>query len=202
MKFFLLLFTAIVSHALFSQVGKFNQEFRPGYILVQDGPKTSGLLKIYLTQSEKLKFKVGESGTLVKYSPDLIQGFEIDSSSFRSLFKLELFGAMGKKRSIHSCFGQEVSSGKIEAYYVYLGDYNPFANANEVFLNLYLVKRNGERFAVPILHRFGKKRFLRIKEELMTFFADEPDVQTKIESLDRANGFADVVNFVKEYNGE
>lgn len=184
----------------FGQIEKFNQHFTSGYYIANDGSRHNGLLKIYPTQYDNLKFKSGKNSKTAKLDPSDILQFTIDTTIFESLYSIEAIGAMGIRHTVKSCFAKSVDKGRINMYLIYFSDYNPISGSIQIFQNLVLIKSNRKQMVIPILQRVKKKLINETKEELKLFLGNQPMWNSKIEDIAKSNGMIETIDIVKAYN--
>ena len=199
MKYILIILLFGSTNEISAQVDRFNNVFIKGQYLSKDSSTYSGLLKVYLTQKGKLKFKSDTNAKTKKLAPNEIYGFKIDTIEFKSLTNVEVYGAFGKTKKVKSCFGEIVTKGEVDGYIVYFGDYNAISGDNQIYLNL-LIEFENNQISIPLYHRIKKKKFVQVKELIKSFFKNKTSVIASIESMGRENGFGEMIEIVRSIN--
>ena len=183
----------------------FARDFVSGIIQFPDGNQKAGLIKWFPAQEEKLVFRENEKAPKQKFRPDELTGFQVDSFRFRSISEFEVyandFALLGKMSKINHTFGQLIDSGRVNSYLVYYSGYNALAGGVQSYLNIVFEKKtdSGKAYAAcPVTLRMKEKKFEKIKENLISFFSDDPAVADKIKTLQPADGFVQILDMLKK----
>jgi hypothetical protein len=208
-SFFLFTLTLVLTGALSAQIQQptypFSRDFKPGLILLNDGSQKSGLIKWFAAQEEKLIFRENEKAPKQKFPPEDLAGFQVDSFRFRSISGFEVYGndfaLLGKMSEIKHTFGQLLDSGKVNTYLVYYSGYNALGGSIQSYVNILFERKtdSGKVYAAyPVEVRMKDKKFEKVKDNLLTFFIDYPEVAEKIKTLQQQNGLAELLDLVKK----
>ena len=208
---FLLTITLMLTGTLTAQIQQpsypFTRDFKPGLIFLHDGTQKSGLIKWFAAQEEKLIFRENEKAPKQKFPPEELAGFQIDSFRFRSISGFDVYGndfaLLGKMSEIKHTFGQLLDSGKVNVYLVYYSGYNALGGSMQSYENILLERKkdSGNVYsAYPVDIRMRDKKFEKVKDNLLSFFRDYPEIAEKIKTLQQQNGLAEILNQVKKLN--
>jgi hypothetical protein len=208
---FLFAITLMLTGTLSAQIQQpsypFTRDFKPGVIFLQDGTQKTGLIKWFAAQEEKLIFRENEKSPKQKFPPEDLAGFQVDSFRFRSISGFEVYGndfaLLGKMSVIKHTFGQLLDSGRVNVYLVYFSGYNALGGANQSYPNIVFERKtdSGNVYtAYPVDIRMKDKKFEKIKDNLLSFFSDYPEIVEKIKTLQQQNGLAEILNQVKKLN--
>jgi hypothetical protein len=192
-----------------AQTYPFARDFAAGTIQLPDGSSTSGLIKWFPAQEEKLIFKKDEKASRQKYRPEELAGFQVDSFRFRFLSAFEVYGndwaLLGKMTKVNHTFGQLLDSGKINSYLVFYSGYNALRGAAESYANLLFEKKTDSGYvyaAYPVAMRMKEKKFERVKENLLSFFSNYPTMAEKIKTFQQTDGVSELLPMIKNLNAQ
>ncbi len=182
----------------------FSRDFKPGLIFLNDGTQKSGLIKWFAAQEEKLIFRENEKAPKQKFPPEDLAGFQVDSFRFRSISGFAVYGndfaLMGKMSEIKHTFGQLLDSGKVNTYLVYYSGYNAMGGSIQSYVNILFERKTDSEnvyVAYPVEMRMKDKKFEKVKDNLLTFFIDYPEITAKIQTLQQQSGLTELLNTVK-----
>lgn len=209
--FFLFTITLMLTETLSAQTQQpsypFTRDFKPGLIFLHDGTQKSGLIKWFAAQEEKLIFRENEKAPKQKFPPEELAGFQVDSFRFRSISGVVVYGndfaLLGKMSVIKNTFGQLLDSGRVNVYLVYYSGYNALGGAIQSYPNIVFERKtdSGNVYAAyPVDIRMKDKKFEKIKDNLLVFFGDYPEIAEKIKTLQQQNGLAEILNQIKKLN--
>jgi hypothetical protein len=206
--FFLYLLSLLLSGSLAAQTQQpsypFSRDFKPGLIFLNDGTQMSGLIKWFAAQEEKLIFRENEKAPKQKFPPEELAGFQVDSFRFRSISGFEVYGndfaLLGKMSAIKHTFGHLLDSGKVNTYLVYYSGYNALGGAIQSYPNIVFERKtdSGNIYAAyPVEIRMRDKKFEKVKENLLSFFRDYPEIVEKIKTIQQQDNITEIVNMFK-----
>jgi hypothetical protein len=185
----------------------FARNFVQGVIFLRDSTQKAGLVKWFPAQDEKLTFRENEKAPKQKFPPEELAGFQADTFRFRSISGFAVYGndfaLLGKMSKINHTFGQLLDSGKVNSYLVYYSGYNALGGSNQSYVNIIFEKKTDSGYvyaAWPVDIRMKDKKFEKVKDNLLPFFSDYPDVMKKIKSLRQEDGFIGILELVKKLN--
>ena len=203
----ILMFSGVLSAQTQQPSYPFSRDFKPGLIFLNDGTQKSGLIKWFAAQEEKLVFRENEKAPKQKFPPEELAGFQVDSFRFRSISGFEVYGndfaLLGKMSAIKHTFGHLLNSGRVNTYLVYYSGYNALGGAIQSYPNFVFERKtdSGNIYvAYPVEMRMRDKKFEKVKENLLSFFWDYPEIVEKIKTLQQQSGLAEVLNQVKKLN--
>ncbi|NNC85310.1 MAG: hypothetical protein HKN75_04455 [Bacteroidia bacterium] len=207
MKYFLILLISITCFPgiLFSQNIPHEKEFKKGHILMADSTELNGYLNFYKSHTGKVKFKESIDGELIKYSPDEIVSFSIDTVVFESLKDIKIIGPLGASTPVKKCFGELLTSGKISINLIYYIGHDPFAGSNKYYLNFCLTKKDSSEnltICIPYNQRLKMNRIEKEKKKLIEFLNAPEEINNLINSMTRESGLVETVEIIKKYNSE
>lgn len=192
---------------LFGQEYPFAKNFVNGTILLPDSTQQSGQLKWFPDPGEKLRFRENEKADFVKYTPEQLLGFTVDTLKFVSLSDFNVYASdyaiLGKMTKIKHSFGQLLFRGHFIIYFVQFATYNALAGGIQQYPNFLFEKRtdSGNIYAAfPIAMRMRDKKFQKIKDDLLLFFTDNPGIVEKIKGFKQEDDFFDLINLMKKLN--
>ncbi len=185
----------------------FVKDFVRGTIVFKDSTKKEGQIKWYPAPGEKLKFREKETGKTIKYTPEELLGFYVDSLKFVSLFNFEVYAAqyalLGKKLTVKQTFGQLLDSGRFNIYFVDVPEYNALSGSVQSYPNFLFEKKtdSGHQYvAYPWAVRMRDKKYENAKENLFVFFADYPEIIAKIKLFRQQDNFFEIIDLMKKMN--
>ena len=203
----ILMFSGVLSAQTQQPSYPFSRDFKPGLIFLNDGTQKSGLIKWFAAQEEKLVFRENEKAPKQKFPPEDLAGFQVDSFRFRSISGFEVYGndfaLQGKMSAIKHTFGHLLDSGRVNTYLVYYSGYNALGGAIQSYPNFVFERKtdSGNIYvAYPVEIRMRDKKFEKVKENLLSFFWDYPEIVEKIKTLQQQSGLAELLNQVKKLN--
>jgi hypothetical protein len=198
---------------LFSDISAYTQDypfakyFVHGTITTKDSTIKNGDIKWYPSPEEKLKFRDNEKSKTIKYSPEDLLGFNVDSLRFISLFNFEVCAAqyalLGKKLTVKRTFCQLLDSGSFNIYFVNITEYNALSGVIQNYPNFLFEKitDSGKRYAAyPFNIRMSNKRYEEAKEDLFVFFKSYPEINDKIKLYKQQDNFLEILNLMKKLN--
>ena len=209
--FFLFMISLMSSDSLHAQIQEpaysFSRNFVQGVIFLKDSTSKAGLIKWFPAQEEKLVFRENEKAPKQKFAPDDLAGFKVDSFRFHSISGFEVYGndfaLLGKMSKINHTFGQWLDSGKVNIYLVYYSGYNALGGSIQSYGNFIFERKTDSGYvyaAWPVYIRMKEKKFEKVKDNLLIFFRDYPEVAEKIKALQQQDGFAPILEVVKKLN--
>jgi hypothetical protein len=207
--FFLFTITLMLNGTLSAQIQQptypFSRDFKSGLIFLNDGTQKSGLIKWFAAQEEKLIFRENEKAPKQKFPPEDLAGFQVDSFRFRSISGFDVYGndfaLLGRMSRINHIFGQLLDSGRINDYLVYYSGYNALGGSVQSYVNILFERKtdSGKVYAAyPLEVRMRDKKFEKVKDNLLTFFIDYPEIAGKIKILQQQNGLSELLDAVKK----
>lgn len=210
MKYSIILFLLSLSALSgFGQDYPFAKDFVDGTIVFKDSSTKTGQLKWFPQQTQKLRFRESEKGETVKYSPEEIAGFSVDTLRFVSLYKFDVYAdeyaLLGRTSTIKHTFGQVLDTGKFNIYFVSIVGVNAINNAVQTYPNFLFQNTQDTSLglvAYPFAIRMKDKKYDKAKENLYLLFKDYPDIIQKIRDYKQQDDFFEVINMVKAVNGQ
>ena len=104
---------------------------------------------------------------------------------------------------IKSTFGLLIDSGSFNIYQVTISGFDPTTNAVQIYNNYLFEKKSGKVFqyaAYPTGIQASNKYYEAVKENLMTFFKDYPEIIAKIKTMKQTDDFAPLLTLMKKSN--
>jgi hypothetical protein len=185
----------------------FAKDFVRGTIVFKDSTKKEGQIKWYPAPGEKLKFRESETGKTIKYTPEELLGFYVDSLKFISLFNFEVYAAqyalLGKKLTVKQTFVQLLDSGRFNIYFGDVPEYNALSGSVQSYPNFLFEKKTDSGYqyvAYPWAVRMRDKKYENAKENLFVFFADYPEIIAKIKLFRQQDNFSEIIDLMKKMN--
>jgi hypothetical protein len=185
----------------------FAKDFVRGAIIIKDSTIKTGRIKWFPDPGEKLKFRENENSKTIKYTPDELLGFSVDSLKFVSLFNFEVYAAqyalLGKKLTVKHTFGQLLDSGSYNIYFVSISEYNALSGVMQNYPNFLFEKKTDSGFkyaAYPFEIRMKDTKYENAKENLYVFFKDYPEIIDKIKSYRQQDNFYEIISLMKKLN--
>lgn len=203
--FLLLIFFTLTINA--QSTYPFAWGFANGKIFLDDATQLEGQIKWVPHQNNKLLFRLNENAKIDKYAPGEITAFSVDNLVFKALFDLNVYSEsyplIGKTTGIKHTFGEVLSTGIFNIYYVAITGYNPVSGAAEIYPNVYFEKKanNGSVYAAyPLGIRMKDKKYEKAKENLYVFFKDYPDIIEQIKLYKQQDDFFKIVAAIAQKN--
>lgn len=185
----------------------FAKNFVQGTIVTKDSIANAGQIKWYPDPAEKLKFRKNESSKTMKYTPEDLLGFTVDSLKFVSLFNFEVYAAqyalLGKTLAIKHTFGQLLDSGSFNIYFVNMSEYNALSGVIQNYPNFLFGKKTDSGIlyaAYPFKIRMSDRKYEEAKQDLFVFFKDYPEINNMIKLYKQQNDFSEIINLMKKMN--
>lgn len=207
MRQLIILFFLLSGITASAQSYPFAKDFVPGNIVLKDSSRKAGQIKWFPQQTERLRFRENEKTETIKYSPEEIVGFEVDTLRFASLQDFDAYAAsyalLGKTSHIKHTFGEIIDTGKFNIYFVLITDYNAVGGGNQVYPNFLFQHTQGnssQLVAYPVAIRMKDKKYDKAKEDLYTLFRDYPDIVEKLKNYKQQDDFSAIVDMVKAVN--
>ncbi len=200
----LLLFLTLTINA---QTYPFARNFTNGKIFLNDSSQLDGQVKWWPHQNSKLQFRLNENAATNKYAPGEIMSFSTGKLVFKALFDLDVYAEsyplIGKTTRIKHTFGEEISTGIFNIYYVLITGYNPVSGVAEIYPNVYFKKKVNNKSvyaAYPSGIRMKDKKYEKAKENLYIFFEDYPEIIEKIKRYKQQDDFFQIVAAIARKN--
>ena len=207
MKIPVIIILSFMTVAAGAQDYPFAKDFVPGIIIIKDSTIKTGQIKWYPDPGEKLKFRENENSKTIKYTPEELLGFNVDSLKFVSLFNFEVYAAqyvlLGKKLTVKHGFGQLIDSGRFNIYFVNISEYNALSGVMQNYPNFLFEKKtdsSSQYAAYPFAFRMRDGKYEGAKENLFVFFKDYPEILDKIKLYRQQDNFLDIIDFMKKFN--
>jgi len=209
MRLIIVLLFSLSGIAAFAQNYSFAKNFVPGSIILKDSSRKAGQVKWFPQQNERLRFRESEKAETIKYSPEEIAGFEVDSLRFASLHDFDAYAAgyalLGKTSHVKHTFGEIRGTGKFNIYFVLITDYNAVGGDNQVYPNFLFQstqENNSRLVAYPVAIRMKNKKYDKAKEDLYTLFKDYPAIVEKLKNYQQQDDFSEIIDMVKAVNAQ
>lgn len=206
MKYLFLIFISLFTLSVSGQPYSFSKNFISGKIILKNLTPVTGLIKWMPDQTTRLRFTKNFNGSADKYAPEDLYGFEADSLKFVSLFKFEVYAEsyefLGNTTKIKSTFGQLLDSGHFSIYLVITSGYNRSGDLQYYTNYLFQKKAEGgyQYAAYPVGLIASDKKYDHVKEGLLVFFKDYPEILEKIKPYKQTDDFADMIEWMKTRN--
>jgi hypothetical protein len=207
MKLLTIIVLFLQTVAVRAQEYPFAKDFVHGTIVLKDSTQKTGQIKWYPDPGDKLKFREKENSKTLKYAPEELLGFNVDSLKFVSLFNFEAYAAqyalLGKKLKVKHTFGQLQASGRYTIYFINISEYNALSGAIQNYPNFVFEKKTDSGFqyaAYPVAIRMSNAKYEKAKEDLYVFFADSPEIIEKIKLFKQQDNFFEIIDLVKRSN--
>jgi hypothetical protein len=207
MKLLMIIVLFFQTVAIRAQDYPFTKDFVHGTIILKDSTQKTGQIKWYPDPGEKLKFREKQNSKAVKYAPEELLGFNVDTLKFVSLFNFEAYAAqyalLGKKLKVKHTFGQLHSSGRYNIYFINISEYNALSGVIQNYSNFVFEKKIDSGFqyaAYPVAIRMSDTKYEKAKEDLYVFFDSSPEIIEKIRLFKQQDNFFDIINLVKRSN--
>lgn len=185
----------------------FARDFTNGKIFINDSTQITGQIKWLPHQNSKLQFRQNENAATDKYAPGEITSFSTDKLVFKALFDLDVYAEsyplIGKTTRIKHTFGEVLSTGIFNIYYVMVTGYNPVSGVAEIYPNIYFEKKVNNEYvyaAYPIGIRMKDKKYEKAKEQLYVFFKDYPGITDQIKLYKKQDDFFKIVATIAQQN--
>jgi hypothetical protein len=207
MRHVAVLIFALLTFSAFGQNYPFAKEFVNGSIILKDSSRKMGQVKWFPHQNEKLKFRETENAETIKYSPEEIAGFIVDTLSFISVYNLDVYSdnyaLLGKPSKIKHTFAQVVDTGKFNIYLALIAGNNAISGDIQVYPNFLFQNPHESSLgfvAYPFAIRMKDKKYDKAKETLYVLFKDYPDIVEKLRNYKQQDDFFEIINLVKAVN--
>lgn len=185
----------------------FAKDFVKGTVILKDSSQKAGLVKWFPSQNEKLKFRETDQASVVKYAPEDIAGFRVDTLTLVSIPPFEAYAEeyplLSKKSRIKHAFGQLLGGNKFTVCLVPIVGYNALAGSIQTYVNFVFVKKQGGETvcaAYPLAVRMRDKKYEKAKEDLYEFFNGYPEIIEKIKAYKQTDDFFDIVHLITAVN--
>lgn len=185
----------------------FAWDFTNGKIFLKDSTELDGQIKWVPHQNNKLQFRLNKNARIEKYVPGEIMGFSVDKLAFKALFDLDVYSEsyplIGKTTKIKHMFGEVLSTGIFNIYYVPVTGYNPVSGVAEIYPNVYFEKKVNNEYvyaAYPLGIRMKDKKYEKAKENLYVFFKDYPDITAQIKQYKKQDDFFKIIEAIAQKN--
>jgi hypothetical protein len=207
MKILVITILSFMTVAAGAQDYPFAKDFVRGTIIIKDSMIKTGQIKWYPDPGEKLKFRENEKSKTIKYTPEELLGFNVDSLKFVSLFNFEVYAAQyalsGKKLRVKHSFGQLIDSGRFIIYFVNITEYNALSGGMQNYPNFLFEKKtdsSSQYAAYPFAFRMRDGKYENAKENLFDFFKDYPEIVDKIKLFKQQDNFYEIISLMKKLN--
>ena len=204
----LLLFTicTFIMLAVSAQDYLFSKDYVSGSVTLKNSVRIPGEIKWMPDQTTRLKFSKNIKSSPVRYSPEDLLGFQVDSLRFVSVFNFEVYAEnyefLGNTTKIKSTFAQLLDSGNYNILLVTTSGYN--RNGDLQYYKNYLFQRKSaggfQYAAYPIGLYASEKNYDQVKQKLLQFFKDDPVIIAKIKTAVQQDDFSDTVEQLKKLN--
>jgi hypothetical protein len=178
-----------------------------GSITMKDSSQEAGQIRYLPDQKLRVRFRLNEGDNPKRYSPEELMYFTVDNLKFVSLFNFDLYAEnyafVGQTTKIKSTFGLLLDSGSFNIYQVTISGFDPATNAIQIYSNYLFEKKSGNRVqyaAYPVNMPASNKYYDEVKDNLMVFFKDYPEIIAKIKSLKQSDDFGPTLNFMRKSN--
>jgi hypothetical protein len=207
MRHIAVLIFALLTFSAFGQNYPFAKEFVEGSIILKDSSRKTGQVKWFPHQNEKLRFRGIENAETIKYSPEEIAGFIVDTLKFISLYNFDVYSdnyaLLGKPSKIKHTFAQVLDTGKFNIYLVLITGNNAISGDIQVYPNFLFEnphENNLGLVAYPFSIRMKDKKYDKAKETLYVLFKDYPDIVEKVKNYNKQDDFFEIIDMVKVVN--
>ena len=199
----------LLAFSSFAQSYPFMEDFVNGAVILKDSSSKSGQVKWFPSQDQKLKFRETEKGKTIKYSPEEVAGFTVDTFKFSSVSNFEAYAGdytlLGKTSHIKHTFGQVLGTGKFNVYLVMILGYNAISGGMQTYPNFLFQNSRDSSLApvaYPVAIRMKDKKYERAKEDLYILFKEYPAIVDKLKKYRQEDNFFEIINMVKAVNLE
>ena len=206
-KLFVFFLTTCFFATASAQDYPFSRNYYEGFIILKNSTRIDGYIKWMPDQTVKLRFMKKLNSSTEKYAPEDLQGFQVDSFRFISLFNFNVYAEQydyfGTTTKIKSDFVQLIDSGAFTIYLANTSGYNHNGDL-QYYSNYVFQKKTKDGFqyaAYPIGNLSAdNNKFARVKAELREFFKDYPAVVEKLRNLKQEEDFSETVDLMKHLN--
>ncbi|KAA5536767.1 hypothetical protein F0919_03600 [Taibaiella lutea] len=199
------LFILFIAFACQAQNEFFANNYVGGTIILKDSTIRKGQLKWLAGQFNKVKFKASEDADVLKYDPDDLIGFKVDTLTYVSLYDFDAYSdnytLIGKTTKIKKAFGEILHKGHFNIYLVLITGYNPVSQSIQYYPNIVFERVETEQkplISFPYSIRMKEGKYEKAKEALCNYFKDYPEVVVLIKSFRRDDNFDSIIEKVKQ----
>lgn len=207
MKQTIFILLALLEFSAFGQNYPFAKNFAGGTVILNDFTRKTGQIKWFPHQNEKLKFRENERGETIKYSPEEIAGFMVDTFKFVSLLNFKVYAdeyaLLGKTSNLKHTFGQLLDTGRFTIYFVLIAGFNALSGSIQTYPNFLFQNARDSGAALiayPFAIRMKDKKYENAKDDLYALFKDYPEVVEKLRVYKQQDDFFEIVDMVKAIN--
>lgn len=150
----------------YGQEYSFAREYAAGKVVLKNSSVLEGELKWYPSQNDKLSFRTNEKEKATKYTPDDLISFSSQNMKFVPLNNFTAFAdsyaMIGKPTKIEDTFGEVISEGKFNIYFISVRGYNAILRTAEDYQNfVFQDSADPEKklYAYPYMIRMKEKKY-------------------------------------------